>query len=192
MTRVQQRLFRVVRDLWGKLKEQRVGPLGSLRVRLDCARAVQSSLDQDVQRDGRRLAGQLHGRGGEVRLDDGNGPGKRGGRWREQLHPGRRWGYVGGQWERGLRHPLGDSHGRPVLTASTFRNGKGHCGVNRGRLGNLSGEGWVYRVVLVDGGRPFGWDWWGALSRSNDSVQAAAGLRELSCGEKEAKKKTKN
>lgn len=43
--------------------------------------------------------------------------------------------------------------------------------------------------MLADGGPPFGWGWWGALSGSNDCVQAAADLRELSCGGKEAKKK---
>lgn len=55
-------------DLWRRLEQQRVSPLGAVRVGLDGPGAGQRPLDQDVQRDGRRLAGRLGGRAGGIRL----------------------------------------------------------------------------------------------------------------------------
>lgn len=55
-------------DVWRRLEQQRVSPLGAVRVGLDGPGARQRPLDEDVQRDGRGLAGRLAGRAGGVRL----------------------------------------------------------------------------------------------------------------------------
>lgn len=72
-------------DVWRRLKQQRVGPLGAVGVGLSGSGTGQRSLDEDVQGDGRGLAGRLGGGAGGVSW-----------RWEELLSPGRGGWYVGG------------------------------------------------------------------------------------------------
>jgi len=113
-------------EIWRRLKEERVGPLGVVGVGRRWAGAGQSSLDEDVQGDGRKLAGRLGGGAGGIGLHVGRGT--RGGvaGWLEGLNPGRRRRYVG-RWRRQrLNEASSRCCVRFVLIAISFEDSRGH------------------------------------------------------------------
>lgn len=164
-------------DVWRRLKEQRVRPLGAIGVGLSGAGAGQRPLDEHVQRDGRGLAGRLGGGAGRV------------GRGRvERLSPGRGRGYVGGGRGEGLVGLRGQQ-GRP-RGALHPRRGRGRRrwgGRGGGGLGSLAGRRRVHGVALGDGGHPLGRGRRRAAGRRRHDDHAAAGLRELRWGKNNRK-----